>query len=305
MTSDLDRVPVNIVCYDGAMRSAIYGMVDLFSLAARFGAGCHFDVRLIESNEDVLVEERALWLLPPCFSDPLPDFSAVMPTAHFDGILQKGGVVAACCASTFILAHAGLLSGRRVTTHWAICHRLRSEFPLIESVVSEEMLIDEGAVVTAAGLFAYQDLVLHFIARYAGYTCAKSVADFSLLDFGSRAQAFYQRFIPDKSHGDKVVLEAQQVCESGVGKRLSIATIAAKCCVTEKTLSRRFQHVLKMAPKRYYDELVTEKARQLLDARQLSVQEVAYQLGFDDVSNFTRLFKRISGLSPAEYASRC
>nr|WP_238322126.1 helix-turn-helix domain-containing protein [Vibrio mexicanus] len=210
--------------------------------------------------------------------------------------------MAASCAGVFWLGSAKLLNDKVATTHWKLCDALAKRYPEIEMVEKRDIVVDQGNIVTAAGLFAYQDLALHMIARCAGYDLAKQVADFSLLDLNGRLQAYYERFAPNLSHGDALILDAQKLCEEKV--TISVKELAEHCHISERSLHRKFVATTGLSPKQYLTLTKIERARTLLALPTMSVEKVAYELGYMDVSNFNRTFRKETGLTPSAFRAR-
>ncbi len=298
---------ITIVEYKDAMRSAIYGIEDLFTIANRFLPQPlfsieHYNVQRSQSLPENHSENPQIIFLPPCSSDPLPSFREKKLTDWLQAQSQLNTTIAASCAGVFWLGSAGLLDDKVATTHWKLCNVLAERYPAIKMVEKRDVVVDQGNIVTAAGLFAYQDLALHMIARSAGYDLAKQVADFSLLDLNGRLQAYYERFAPNLSHGDTLILDAQKLCEEKV--TISVKELAEHCSISERSLHRKFVAATGLSPKQYLTSTKIERARTLLAQPKMSVEKVAYELGYMDVSNFNRTFRKETGITPSAFRAR-
>jgi transcriptional regulator GlxA family with amidase domain len=292
-----------IYSYPGAMSSALAGIQDLFAIANRLDESAKYRVEVVSSRQQCN-ERPDVVIVPPCISTPLPDFNNPSILQDLREFADDNACMVASCAGVFYLAQAGLLQGKTVTTHWALFDELSRRYPEIQAIDRRNMVVDQGNIVTAAGLYAYQDLVLHILARFSGYTLAKQVADFALLDFDGRLQSYYARFQPVYDHGDDRVLRAQRYCNSKPTSRLSVSGMADAASLSERMLSRRFKHALNMAPGQYLIQLRVEKARQLLETNAKSIQQIAEATGYNDMSNFIRAFRRVAGVTPAEFRNR-
>ncbi|MGF1725681.1 GlxA family transcriptional regulator [Photobacterium nomapromontoriensis] len=293
---------ISILNYESAMRSAIYGIEELFTLANRMAPSPLFHIELCDYHQSMSTATQRIIFIPPCFADPLPTFENSALTMWLQKNADDGVILAASCVGVFWLGRAGLLNGKTVTTHWRLCEKLAQQFPAIRHVEKRDMVVDQGEIVTAAGLFAFQDLVLHLIARLAGYDLAKQVADFSLLDLNGRLQAYYERFSPNIDHGDTLILQAQRLCETD--PTLSVKQLADLSFISERTLYRRFMAATGLSPKQYLVESKIELARTLLSTSSMSVEKVAHHLGYLDVSNFNRTFGKVTGMTPAGFKAR-
>ncbi|EAR10008.1 GlxA family transcriptional regulator [Reinekea blandensis] len=288
--------------YQGALPAAIAGTEDLFRLANRFTAGPGFELQVVDPSGASSLPHAQVVILPPFIDDRWEQADAQV-IARLQALQGTGTLIAACCASVFWLAEAGLLTGRTVTTHWALFDRLR-QFPGIKTVDQRNLVVDQGDIVTGGGLFAFQDLVLHLVSRFDRYATAKRIADFAMIDLSSRLQSHYQRFYPDYSHGDAQVLAAQRLCEQQTEQAWSVSRLADAVALSERTLARRFQQALNLSPGEYLRQWRIEQAKQRLENTRQSIEAIAADVGYSDVSNFVRAFRQNAGLSPAEFRDR-
>jgi len=298
--------PVNIYIldYPNVMASAKHGVQDLFTIANYQAEQelftCHPLTASLEPNSGC----ENIVFIPPCLAKKLPSFSTPETLSLLKSCYQSGAILVAACAGVFWLANANLLNGKQVTTHWLLCDDLAQQHPLIKEVKKSEMVIDQGDIITAAGLYAFQDLALHIVARSAGFELAKRVASFSLLDFKGRLQAYYQRFYPCLTHGDPLIIKAQTFCSEQIYSNISIVKLAEYCNLSQRTLLRRFKLATGFSPKQYLIQLRIEKAKQIMELENISIEGVGYKLGYTDTSNFIKTFKKVAGISPAEFRSR-
>lgn len=299
-----DHTYIYIFDYPDAMASALYGIEDLFCLANRLAEKEIFVLKRVNSAMPLDIPAQSILLIPPCMAEPLPAFSEPELLNLLNKWHHSGLVLAAACAGVFWLANAGLLNGRQVTTHWMLCETLAEKFPAIEKVSPREMVIDQGDIITAAGLYAFQDLSLHIMARFTGYELAKRVANYYLLDLNGRLQAYYQRFYPDYSHGDTLMVKAQKYCVKHLASNISIDNISQYCHLSPRTFLRRFKKATGINPKQYLIQLKIEKAKQLMEVEKNSIEMIGVKLGYSDSSNFIKLFKKVAGMTPAEFRTR-
>ena len=301
----LNPTAIFILDYPDAMPSAKYGIQDLLTIA-NFQAeqnvfACH---PLTATALSSTLDGESIIFVPPSLSRQLPSFSNPETLSLLKNGHRSGSTIVAACAGVFWLANAGLLDGKQVTTHWMLCDELKNNFQHIEKVNKCDMVVDQGDIVTAAGLYAYQDLTLHLIARFAGFALAKKVADYSLLDLKGRLQSYYQRFYPKLNHGDHLIIQAQQLFSKHIYSNISILQVAEHCHLSQRTLLRRFTQATGYSPKHYFIHLKVEKAKQLIELNNLSIAEIGYKLSYSDTSNFFKQFKQVAGITPAEFRSR-
>jgi len=302
----MNAAPVNIYIldYPNAMASAKYGVQDLFTIA-NYQAGRElFTCHPLSASPEPKISHESIVFIPPYLAKSPPSFSTPETLSLLKSCYQSGAILVAACAGVFWLAKANLLNGKQVTTHWLLCDDLAQQYPLIKAVKKSEMVIDQGDIITAAGLYAFQDLALHIVARFAGFELAKRVASFSLLDFKGRLQAYYQRFYPCLTHGDPLIIKAQTFCSEQIYSNISIVKLADYCNLSQRTLLRRFKLATGFSPKQYIIQLRIEKAKQIMELESISIEEIGYRLGYSDASNFIKTFKKVAGISPAEFRSR-
>lgn len=298
--------PVNIYIldYPDVMVSATHGIQDLFTIANYQAKQELFTCQPLTASLEPDIGRENIVFIPPCLAQKLPSFSTPETLSLLKSCYQSGAILVAACAGVFWLANANLLNGKQVTTHWLLCDDLAQQHPLIKEVKKSEMVIDQGNIITAAGLYAFQDLTLHIVARFAGFELAKRVADFSLLDFKGRLQAYYQRFYPCLTHGDPLIIKAQIFCSEQIYSNISIVQLAEYCNLSQRTLLRRFKLATGFSPKQYLTQLRIEKAKQIMELENISIERIGDKLGYTDTSNFIKTFKKVAGISPAEFRSR-
>jgi transcriptional regulator GlxA family with amidase domain len=202
-----------------------------------------------------------------------------------------------------LLAESGLLDGRRVTTHWKFSAELRRRFPGLR-IDADRLVVDEHDIVTAGGVLAWIDLGLTLVERLLGRTVMISTARFMLVDPPGREQRIYDEFAPPLQHGDKAVLALQHWLQANTGTSCSVDELAKHAGLGKRTFLRRFVKATGMKPSEYLQRLRIARSRELLEFTRDTVDQVALAVGYEDPRGFRRTFKRVIGLSPAEYRRR-
>lgn len=302
-----DRKSIAIAAYDGVQMSAVLGLQDLFQVAnARSLSldGRQLDVRIVDP---VLTDTGdagpfSAIILPPNLSGERGRDDKTC-LAWIRAQHTAGALVCSVCAGAFWLGHAGLLAGRPVTTHWALEQEFRQTFPRAQ-LLPEHILIDDNDIVTSGGLMAWLDLGLFLVERWLGGQVLSLTARHLLIDPKGRDQRNYRSFSPDLTHGDGAVLLIQHWMEGNTGADLSLSRMAQMCGTSERTFLRKFNAATGYSPNAYLRLLRIEKARGVLERTRLSVSEISWAVGYQDVSAFGRAFKAVTGLSPGDYRSR-
>ncbi len=219
--------------------------------------------------------------------------------------------VGSICSGALILAAAGLLDGRRATTHWADLDCLRLEYPQVE--ISADCLHTydaqdpdgNGHIFTSAGVTAGIDLALALVEADLGRPLALAVAKRLVLFLrrpGGQAQ-FSALLTPEPSRVPRLANLLEWI-PLHLHEDLSLAVLATQANMTPRTLSRTFNQELGMGPGRYVEIVRLEAARSLLQNAQASISTVARLSGFNHPENLRRSFHKHLGVSPQEYAER-
>jgi transcriptional regulator GlxA family with amidase domain len=196
--------------------------------------------------------------------------------------------------------HAGLLDGRRATTHWAAAELLSTQFPHVE-VLPDVLYVDDGQVLTSAGFAAGLDLALHVVRRDHGAEHAAKIARWSLI-------------APHRDGGQVQFVPSPVPASSGVGlaatrawaldrlrEPLGLVDLAAHACCSERTLTRRFREEVGCSPKRWLLQIRVDRARELLESTVLSVDEIAAATGFPSADALRAQFSLMLHTTPTAY----
>jgi transcriptional regulator GlxA family with amidase domain len=204
---------------------------------------------------------------------------------------SAGGTVASVCAGAYALGQAGLLAGRRCTTHHGLQDELAARFP--DARVQHDVLyVVDGRVVTSAGIASGIDMALHLIATRHGAAAAAQVAREMVVYArrnGSEPQA--SAMLRHRTHVSEVVHRAQDVIDTRFADRIPLATLAAECGVSPRTLTRLFGEATGLTPLRYQHLLRLERAEHLI-GHGATVDAAARAAGFEDPRMLRRLRAR-------------
>lgn len=306
MTNDVQNPPspaLALVAYDGVQQAAVLGLRDLFQVANAISSdlgGAAFDVQIV-TPPDLSTRRFQAVILPPNLSGTRGQAGAL--TAWIVAQHGQGALLCSICAGAFWLAHAGVLSGRPATTHWALEAEFRAAFPNVD-LHPEHLLVDDGDVVTAGGMMAWLDLGLHLVDRWLGGEVMSHTARHLLIDPAGREQRNYRSFRPRLDHGDARILAVQHWIASHPSDGLDVAGLAARAGQSERSFQRHFHAATGLAPKAYVQAVRVEKARGLLERTRHPVAQIAWQVGYQDVSAFARVFGQATGVTPGDYRTR-
>lgn len=190
-----------------------------------------------------------------------------------------------------------------MTTHWTYADLLQQRFPDVQVDV-DQLIIDDGDVITAGGLMSWTDLGLRLVDRLLGSTVMIDTARMLLVDPPGREQRYYSVFAPRLTHGDAAILKVQHWLQATQARDISLATLSEQAGLGERTFLRRFQKATGMTSTEYCQRLRVGLARELLQFGNLPIERVAWEVGYSDPGAFRKIFTRILGLSPSEYRHR-
>jgi transcriptional regulator GlxA family with amidase domain len=229
------------------------------------------------------------------------DHGVLTPAARaaFDSI-RPGTRMVSICTGAFVLAAAGILDGRRATTHWKFAPDLRSMFPSVD--VDENVLfVDDGDVLTSAGLAAGIDLCLHVIRSDHGAQIANAVARHCVVPpwrEGGQAQ-FIDRHLPMQDDATTAATRAWAL--ANLGEDLTVERLAKHAHMSPRTFNRRFRDETGQAPGAWIRNRRVDHARELLESGDLTVDEVARLAGLGTGGNLRHQLRRGLGMSPSSY----
>jgi len=297
---------IAIFAYPGVQMSAVLGLADLFSIANRYTLK-HGEATLYitEINKETLATTPSTFdavILPPNLTGSRGE-NETSVHQWLQARHSEGTVICSVCAGAFWLGHSGLLKGRPATTHWLLGDVFRTTFPETE-LHCEHLLIDDNDIVTAGGLMAWLDLGLYVVNRWLGPHVVSKVARHLLIDPSGREQRNYRSFQPPLNHGDDIILKLQHWLEANSKMTITISSLAAQSCLSQRTFLRRFKAATGYTPNSYLQNLRMEKARGLLERMRIPISEIGWRVGYQDPSAFSRIFKTTTGLSAGEYRNR-
>ncbi len=223
--------------------------------------------------------------------------------AWLRALFENDVIMATACTGSFLLAEAGLLTDKTVTTHWRSAEHFRRRYPHLH-LEADKMLIDNGNVISAGGATAFIDLAFHIIGRFGSPALASACAKLHVFDSNRQNQLSYRMFGGSRSHKDERIKLAQQWIEQHHASPISVDDIADKAGLGARTFKRRFKAATGETPIAYLQQVRIEAAKTLLETTLKSFSEIIWEAGYEDVSSFRRLFKRETGCTMEQYRRR-
>ena len=250
-----------------------------------------YDLNLVEQADTVIVPG---WSSPDHQPPrPLLDALARVP--------ERGGRLVSICSGVFVLAAAGVLNGRRATTHWRYTEKLSRRYPRIR-VDPNVLYVDEGSVLTSAGSAAGLDLCLHIVRRDHGAAVANTVARRLVLaphrDGGQ--QQFVETPVASRAQTGKLAAILDWL-SAHIDEELSVGDIARQADMSLRTFQRRFREATGTAPGDWLIRQRVARARHLAETTDLTVEQIATSSGFGTAETLRHHFRRHVGITPTSY----
>ena len=215
----------------------------------------------------------------------------------------KGALVAGVCTGVAILAEAGLLEGRRATTHWAVADYFRQRFPKVDWQPQLCVTEDRG-VLCGGGVYASIDLALYIVEKLCGRDVAMGCAKSLVVQMPRTYQTSFAVLPFGQDHGDAAIRSSEDWLHNHFPDDIDLDRLAEDLAIAPRTFLRRFKAATGQTPLAYLQRLRTEAAKRMLEEDRMTIQEVGFAVGYEDVAFFRDLFKRHAGLSPGAYRER-
>jgi transcriptional regulator GlxA family with amidase domain len=282
--------------------------ISVFEMANQTSGKPFYDVRILSDNGGPVRTSVGITIETEAFGEP--DFDTLLigagteiepATPKLLEFIAKGlGVsrrIAAPCTGAFMLAEAGILDGRRVTTHWAFARELQTRFPKVK-VEEDRIFIVDGTVWTSAGMTAGIDLALAMVEKDLGTEVARAVAK-KMVVYHRRAggQSQFSMLLKLEPKSDRIQ-SALSYARRNLQTPLSVEQLAEVANLSPRQFSRAFRAETGQSPAKAVENLRVEAARLLMEQGQLPIDIVARETGFSDRERMRRAFLRAFGQPP-------
>jgi transcriptional regulator GlxA family with amidase domain len=213
----------------------------------------------------------------------------------------RGAVVAGHCVGVFVLAAAGLLDGREATTHWQFAGELAARYPAV-TVRPEALYVDQGDVVTGAGAAAGIDLCLHLVRREHGTAVTNTIARGLVIPpHREGGQTQYIETPVPADGGDRLLFDTIAWARMNLDRRITVDELAARAVTSRRSYIRRFKAATGTTPHAWLLAQRLNRAEDLLETTNLSVEEVARQVGYRSAAMLREQFTLRRGVAPSAY----
>ncbi|MEV5436991.1 GlxA family transcriptional regulator [Streptomyces sp. NPDC052682] len=307
---------VLVVLFDGVQSLDVSGPVEVFAGAERHSPGTYL-IRTASLDGGPVRTTSGLTLVPDSsLAEATGPHTLLVPGGQgtrrpdpglVDWVREHGPRatrLVSVCTGAIVLAEAGLLDGRRATTHWAYCAELARDHPAVE-VDPDPIYVRDGPVATSAGVTAGIDLALALVEEDLGRDVALTLAR-HLVVFLRRPgnQAQFSAQLAAQTARREPLREVQQWITEHPGADLAVETLAARARLSPRHFARAFRAETGMTPGRYVDRVRLEHARRLLEDTADGIEEISRASGYGTPEAMRRAFVRALGAAPAEYRRR-
>ncbi len=307
-----------LVSFPGVLGLDLIGPAEVFSTASQIGGGA-YSLEVVGTQAS-LETSSGIGLapgggLPADASDidtvVVPGGTGTTAATSDDELVTwlrdeapRARRIASVCTGALLLARAGLLDGRRATTHWAFCSQLAKRFPEVE-VVHDPIFVRDGDVYTSAGVTAGMDLALALVEEDLGRATAMEVARWHVM-FLKRpgGQSQFSAGLAGQLADPGPVRDVQEWVADNLDADLSIPALAERAHMSERNFARVFGREVGMTPARYVEAIRLERARIELADGGRPVAAVARHCGFGTATTMRRVFEKRLGTKPTEYRAR-
>lgn len=320
---------IAILATDNALGSELMGVKDFLAFANSYqrflhpGAEPLFDAGIYSSDGRSIACSNGLFVPSKGVAD-LTQVDGVVAVAAYaydkeslftylqqakalNGIISqvasRGHLVASHCVGTFSLAEAGILEGKRATTCWWMKEVFARRYPQVETVM-DELVVQSDNIITAGATTAFSSMMMKLTEEMVSTEFANGLSKVLLLDRQRLAQKAFINPAMVIGHRDSLITEVQLWMRRHYTESVSLEQLCDRFAVTKRTLIRRFKAATGQTPLVYLQQLRIEKAKNLLEATDQSIERIVEQVGYDDPASFRRLFVSHTQLTPKVYRQR-
>ncbi len=321
---DIGILDVTVVLLDGGFSSTAIMPIEVFHSAGALWRQLHgeapeprFRVTIATVDGQAVTSAYGLSLIPQASIDRIDKTDIIIVSTSaldLDGTLAandalhpwlcrqhaQGAYVAGVCMAAAYLGQAGLLDGRMATTHWALAADFARRFP--KAIWRPEMMVTEdGRVLCSGGVSASIDVSLYLVEKLCGHEVAVQCAKSLLINMPRVSQSGYAVLPLSAEHSDAPIRAVQAWLHEHCREDLSIDRLAGRAGMTARTFVRRFKAATGRFPGAYVQAARVELAKAMLERDAAPIQTVSSAVGYDNVAFFRALFKRATGMTPAQY----
>jgi transcriptional regulator GlxA family with amidase domain len=317
--AETDPRVVVIVAFPGVLGLDVVGPLEVFAMANRFGAGPAYATSVVSTTGGMLTASSGLVIATEqarSIADPIDtlmvaggystrqaadDNDLVRWLAEAAGSARR---VTSVCSGAMLLARAGLLDGRRATTHWSVCDTLATHFPSVD-VETDRIYVRDGDVWTSAGVTAGMDLALALVEHDHGPALALAAAR-EMVMFLHRPSGFPQisAQLAVRRPLHEPLRNVLALIAEHPDADLSVPALARRCAMSVRAFSRAFHQETGITPGAFVQASRVQMARRLIETSDATFEDIAHACGFGTVETMHRTFQRTLGTTPGRFRPR-
>lgn len=216
---------------------------------------------------------------------------------------EHGVYIASICSGAAYLAEAGLLDGREATTHWGTAEAYMARYPSV-NWRPDVFVTEDRRVLCSGGVYAAIDLSLYLVEKFCGHEVAVQTAKSLLVDMPRTFQSGYALLPLSRPHDDEQIRQVETYIEKNFTRDLTIQRLASNANMSPRNFIRRFKKATGKMPGKYLQLLRVSVAKEMLEDGARSIQTISSEVGYEDIAFFRTLFKRLTGMNPAQYRTK-
>ena len=258
-------------------------------------------IKLMPDTDIAHAQHPDFAFIPSLWRNPRPTIAKQPKMLQWlSNIWTQGSTLIGGGTGVCLMAETGILDNHPATTHWHYVEQFKRDYPKVD-LKPDFFITQSERTYCAASLNALADIVVHIIFQIYGKNAAQQVER----NFSHEIRKPYeeQRYLEGAvdRHPDELISQIQFWLKTNVNSSLTLNDIAQQFGISQRSFTRRFKLATGINATQYWQKLKIQTAKDLLAASNLSIQEVAFQVGYQDQANFTRLFKKMLNLTPKAY----
>ena len=314
---------VAAVIYPGALASSITMPIEILQAASQMASASHHSTQPqlrfllsaptteaitlssgISLKPDISLDDLPaldLLLLPAIWRNPQPTVKAAKDWLEdLRHIAARGTRICSVGTASCLLAEAGLLAGKPATTHWNYFKQFSRRYPDVE-LKTRHLITQSDGIYCVGSINSIADVMVHIIEEWFGSRISRAIENQFSPEIRQPFRGAAYQSEADSSHPDELVLEGQQWLRDRLSQPLSIAELADYLMISSRSLNRRFKSASGYSPQAWLQSQRIARAKGLLRHSNLAISEIAWQVGLQDVSYFSRLFRQHCEMTPLRY----
>ncbi|GEN66067.1 GlxA family transcriptional regulator [Chryseobacterium rhizosphaerae] len=318
---------ISIIVYDHIMSTAVSTTAALLSsaneAAVKRGMPIPFCIELIGVHQKTVQSNLPIqFQCTKTISDKFDTDVIIIPPTSMDLLLidvllkenhalidwikekyQEKAEIISLCTGAYFLAECGLLDGMPATSHWGAMEDLQKRYPQID-FKPDHVVTHSKAIITGGGGFSSLNALLYFIEKNCSKEISIELSKYYALDYGRTSQSIFTVFSGQRLHNDHEIHQAQTYIEKKFKTDISVEHIARQVNMSKRNFIRRFKTATTLNPIEYIQRIKVEAAKKALESGEGNIADVTYSIGYNDLKTFRTLFKKVTGLTPADYRNR-